>query len=93
MLDGTDSMVDLMTCIDNVVDHVNVNGGFTVVGWHKRGQINDQSASGDTNEAQTIQAGDVTYHMVSVEPTDDTLTHAHPDLTALKFRVDSLNGA
>ena len=43
MLQLTDAYVLLLDAITECVDYVNSNGGFTVVGWYKRGLINDKS--------------------------------------------------
>ena len=43
MLQLTDAYVLLLDAITECVDYVNSNGGFTVVGWYKRGLINEKS--------------------------------------------------
>ena len=42
---------DIEDAIRNVVELVNNNGGWTVVGWYKRGKINDQSMDNDSNQS------------------------------------------
>lgn len=92
MLDNTDSFVDLMDCIDNVVEYINNNGGFTAIGWHKRGAINDQAAQGEGNEENRVEAGELNYHFTSIVPTDGMITNDHGDLEDLKFDVGELSG-
>ena len=92
MLDNTDRFVDLMDCIDNIVEYINENGGFTVVGWHNQGAINDQAVQGEGNEEHRVEAGDLNYHFTSIIPTDERITNDHEDLEDLKFEVGELSG-
>ena len=43
MLQLTEAYLDLLQCIESCITLDNNNGGFTVVGWYKRGIINDKS--------------------------------------------------
>jgi hypothetical protein len=43
MLELSEQYYELEDKIDNAIDLINNNGGFTIVGWHKRGIINDRS--------------------------------------------------
>jgi hypothetical protein len=72
----TDAYCDIEDAIEDVVDHVNGNGGWTVVGWYKRGVINDRSllemksnatnanVSNNSNVHMEVGAGQVSYHVV-----------------------------
>ena len=44
---------------------INDNGGFTVIGWYKRGEINDISTDESQNEVESSEVG---HHIVSVYP-------------------------
>ena len=45
----TNAFFDILTCIDNVVEYINDNGGFTVMGWYKHGVINDRTLVSNTS--------------------------------------------
>ena len=58
-----------------VINHINVNDGWTVVGWYRRGMINDRSLvtgqhPNDNDNDNQVDAGDAHYHVVSLIPTD-----------------------
>jgi len=63
---------DLQECIDEVVDYINENGGFTVVGWYKCGEIHDMS-----NEVVStdVESSDIGFHIVSISPTNAKAVH------------------
>ena len=77
----TDAYCGIEDAIKEVVDHVNENGGWTVVGWYKRGIINDRSlhemkpnvpninAPNNSNVDIEVGAGQVSYHVVQLLPT------------------------
>eukprot|EP00957_Ditylum_brightwellii_P047517 3608547-Ditylum_brightwellii.AAC.1 len=49
----TDRYFELLDHINQVVQFINQNGGWTVVGWYKRGVINNRglvSSSGTASE-------------------------------------------
>ena len=66
-VDATDEFFKLQDCIDAVVKYINDNGGFTVLGWYKRGEINDSSNDDSENQVQSSEMG---YHVVSMKPTN-----------------------
>ena len=90
---------DLEECIEDVVNFVNDNGGWTVVGWYKRGAIKDRSlieSSGNNNGANgnedaTVGSGKLSFHVVDLTPTDqarlDSRTVLGTNLAARKFDV------
>ena len=45
---------------------MNINNGFTIFGWYKKEEINNQSNS-DENDNKT-SSGDVTQNIVSIKP-------------------------
>ena len=65
-LDVFDALED---AVDNVVQKINTNGGFTITGWYKRGQINDQSNKDDKDGAEKVESAEIGYHIVNIIPT------------------------
>ena len=43
MFQITSAYMELIESITNCIDLINENGGFTVIGWYKKGLINDKS--------------------------------------------------
>ena len=90
---------DLEECIEDVVDFVNDNDGWTVVGWYKRGSIKDRSlieSSGGNNttngnEDAMVGSGKLSFHIVELTPTNQVLldrnTALGADLAVRKFDV------
>ena len=64
--DNTEYLDELYDSIDNVTEYINNNGGFTVIGWYKRGEINDQS---NLEAVEKISSSTVVHHFVSLLPT------------------------
>jgi len=79
----TEEFFDLLDRIDRVMDFIRDNGGFTIIGWYKRGLINDRSlvSNANTNNnhgnngADTVQVdnGDVHFHIIEILPTDHSM--------------------
>ena len=61
--DSTDDFFDLVERIEATIEYVNRNGEWTVMGWSKRGEINDQNF---TDETQKVQSADVNYHVTTI---------------------------
>ena len=70
--------------IDDVITEINGNEGFTIIGWYKRGDINDQNNNENTDNR--VEAGEIGFHIVSISPTNKNIP-----LDNLKFDVGSLN--
>jgi len=105
MLQLTEASMNMFNAVEECVDLINNNGGFTVlVGWYKKGLINDKSLmttqalnnnttnSGNYNnndQVQQVDSGDVSYHIVSISPTNrdflDHTTHLGIQLISKKF--------
>ena len=88
----TDSSNNLEVSLENCIDNINDNGGFQVVVWYSRGEINDLSlVELNAQEDAQVDSGRMNYHVVYVQPMtrallDNTTTHGD-ELVALKFRV------
>ena len=54
------------------MEYVNNNGGFTVNGWYKRGEINDVSNDDIQNE---VESSDIVYHIVYMFPTNRAIVN------------------
>ena len=93
---------ELESAIDDVVEFVNDNGGWTVVGWYKRGSIKGRSLiessmsnnSSNSNEDATAGSGHLNFHVVELTPTIQQLldrnTLLGAELNELKFDVSRL---
>jgi hypothetical protein len=80
----SDAYWEIEEAVENVVDYVNDNGGWTIVGWYKRGLITDQSLlaatsntlssnTSSTNENGQVGSGNVNFHVVQMLPFDHSL--------------------
>ena len=81
-----------------MVDFINGHKGWTVFGWYhnKRGFINENrslAGNGDNDEENKIE-GDITFHVVSLVPTDrnylDPGLAEGLELKNMKFDVSTL---
>ena len=97
----TTAAMHLYNAIENCVDLINENGGFTILGWYKRGSMNDKGLTNSGNEntnsntnhnnnnesAVQVDAGDISLHIVNIIPTNrDFLDNT----TALGGRLHNL---
>ena len=69
---GSSNLENLYECMDQVLDFYNKNGGFTIIGWYKRGEINDSIQ----NESEKVTSSVVTYHVTSIYPSKYIDSHA-----------------
>ena len=72
----TQAYFDISENIEACVELINDNGGFTVVGWYKKGMINDKTLLGHgtgpgtaTKDIQ-VQNSEINYHIVEILPTN-----------------------
>ena len=63
--------------------HINDNGGFTVIGWYKKGSINDISTEESDNQVESSEMG---YHIVSITPTNKTILE-NEEYKKLRFNI------
>ena len=93
--------------VDRVKDFVNNNGGWTIIGWYKRGGINDKSLVGEsaseinrngagTNNDEVVGSGQLHFHIVELLPTNrrilDSNTPEGRRLHRMKYDVSNLSG-
>lgn len=95
----TPKYVLLRTCAFNCIALINENGGFTIIGWYKKGIINDKSLideeSGQNNKTDVqTESGELSYHITCIVPTNrdflDVTTGLGKRLHEKKFDVRSL---
>ena len=90
----------LYNAIENCVNLINENGAFTIIGWYKRGSINDKGLTNSgnkntnsntyNNESEVkVDAGDINTHIVNIIPTNrefiDNTTALGSQLHNMKF--------
>ena len=65
---------DLYDSICDVIDFINTRGGWTIVGWSIRGEINDVSPESTTGSAtEKVEAPSVSHHIVHIFPTNENI--------------------
>ena len=74
LLDFTPAYFQMQKCITKIIELINNNGGFTVIGWYKRGEINDISNDESQND---VESGEVVHHIVSIYPTNPDVLKMH----------------
>ena len=89
---GSDAMIVLSNRASETVKHINENGGWTVIGWYRRGTITDRVLMGSLPESNTpnevaTTSGNISYHIVRIFPTQPSnATHV-----SRQFDVATLN--
>ena len=69
----TQQYFDIEDSIKNVVKFINENGGWTVIGWYKRGVITDKSlleVPSSNVVSNEVASGQINYHIVQLLPTN-----------------------
>ena len=64
---------DIEDAIGKVVELVNDNGGWTVIGWYKRGVITDKSlleVPPSNVVSSEVTAGQINYHIIQLLPSN-----------------------
>ena len=59
--------------VEDIVKHYNENGGFTVIGWFRQGEIQDDLDPNNTNDATKKKSSTINYHVVKIIPTNATI--------------------
>ena len=79
----TQEYFDIEEAIADVIGFVNENGGWTVIGWYKRGVITDKSLLEvpPSNVVSTeVASGLINYHIVQLLPTKKEFVQKDQDL-------------
>lgn len=96
-LQATNAAFEMEDAIIKTVEYINNNGGWTIIGWYKRGIINDQSMIGMTEdgEQQKVDSGTVHFHIVSLLPSNRDFLNNSSDLGKaldnIKFNVRTIS--
>lgn len=56
---------DIRVCMNDVIDFINANGGWNIIGWYRRGESKDAT---DSNNEQRNLAKDSTFHIIELIP-------------------------
>ena len=103
-LRSSESFWDIEDQIEKVIKYVNSNLGWTVIGWYKRGVINDKSLLSSTtnhtmnnNENTEVGSGKVNFHVTQLLPSDKNLLDTNHEkgieLNDLKYDISLINQA
>ena len=89
--------------INNVINLVSINGGWTIIGWYSRGVISDKtlttlipnsSVGNQPNQEVQVDRGELTYHFCKIIPTDSSFFKANTlpgqQLHQLKYNVNQI---
>ena len=68
--DDYEKIIDLDNALQSIVTFINNNNGFVVIGWYKRGEIEDLASE----EKDATDANKVSIHPVSIYPYLQTIT-------------------
>ena len=68
----------------DIVNFVNTNGGWKLVGWAKKGELADAA-----NESETVENNEVTFHLTYVFPQNQNIVHSE-DFQALLIADDHI---
>eukprot|EP00957_Ditylum_brightwellii_P086705 6597531-Ditylum_brightwellii.AAC.1 len=65
----TPAYFSLLASIGTAIDYVNLNGGWTVFGWYKRGVANNKTLTDASvlikdKEDAKVDSGDLSIHIV-----------------------------
>jgi hypothetical protein len=83
---GDDSYLDnLRECVQNVMKEVNENGGWTYIGWIRRGLVVDTSDTTGVAAEHKVGSINKTVHLSYLYPTNEDLWESL-ELTNLKYK-------
>ena len=85
--DASDAFVKMCDSIFQIFNYANARDKFTVIGWSKRGEINDQSAIG---EDQKVVATEVTNHVTTILLNDFNDTDYKKTIEQFKYDNSAL---
>jgi hypothetical protein len=82
------TLIQMRSRIDNIKNYVNANGGWTIMGWMRKGVVYDHSDLVDgkaVKQSEMIESDDVSPHIVRMEPTNnDAIMY----VAQIKFTVE-----
>ena len=62
MLQMTQAAINMFSAIDKCIELINNNDGFTVIGWYKRGSMNDKGLIAPRNNDRPTNANNTSYN-------------------------------
>ena len=68
--DRNKSFETLLDSILETIEVINNNGGWTVIGWSKRGEINDVAFK-QSDTAEKVTSSEINHHITSIVPAND----------------------
>ena len=77
--DDYEKIIELDDAIKKIVNYINNNNGFVVIGWYKRGEIEDKG----NEEKEHVEASNLMIHPVSIYP-------YHQPIVYTKYILDNL---
>lgn len=77
----------LMTCIENILEYVNNNGKWTIIGWTKRGEINDITFR-DTDSK--VSSSELKHHVTCILPKKEGSTISEETFKQKQFDVNNI---
>ena len=105
-MDMTSKFSDMEEKIENGVCLINQNGGFTIIGWYKRGQVQDRTVliqkssentskfSNTNNEPSKVDNSEIKIHPCVIRPSNVEFYNSSSDLAKqlneTKFDVKEL---
>ena len=105
-LDMTDYFDSMETKIESGVNQINDDGGFTVIGWYKRGQVQDRTVliqneneqssryAASNNPPVQVDKSTIKFHPCVIRPTKKEFfkkgTREYEELKKNKFNVNTL---
>ena len=75
----------MFDCITGIITHVNDHDGFTVSGWYKKGEVDDQTKK---DAGVTVDSGIWNIHPVHIIP---TVTGQSIIIDNKKFQVSTIH--
>ena len=98
---GSLSYEKITHAMDDMIDFVNDNGGWSIYVWGKKGLINDAILLGVASDTKSkeetvkVAAEEVTTHVVHFHPTDfsllDVKSELGKELNEMKFDLSTLH--
>jgi hypothetical protein len=68
--DQNDAFETLLDSMIETIDVINDIGGWTVIGWSKRGEIND-IAFKQSDTSEMVTSSEINHHITSLVPAND----------------------
>jgi hypothetical protein len=81
-----DRIMDIRNTINTITTYINNHGGWTAIGWMKKGTIVDFSNANDPNAEEIASDQDLIPHFSYLYPTDITVTTT-PEFAAMQLHT------